>query len=59
MRVVINQCLQFKGYLRLVIAQENLIYPEILQLMYEGNLIKLFPKLDNNPPSLQDITKMK
>ena len=38
---VIYQGCQPNECLRLVTAQENLIYPEILQLIDEGNLIKL------------------
>ena len=33
-----NQCRQLKGQLRLSTAQENLIYLEILQLIYKENL---------------------
>lgn len=35
--------------LRLVTAQENLIHPEILQLINEGNLIKLSPNWTKSP----------
>jgi len=42
---LVNECRQFKEYIRLVSTHENMEYPKILQLIYERNLIGVFPNL--------------
>lgn len=42
---IISEYHQFKDYLSLSSATENLKCPEILQIIYEKNLIDIFPNL--------------
>jgi len=42
---LVNECCQFKKYLRLVYAHENLKCTEILQFKDERNLVVVFPNL--------------
>jgi hypothetical protein len=53
---LVNECRQFKEYIRSVSTHESLKYPEILQLIYERNLIEVFPRFDRNPKNFNEIT---